>query len=177
MADYLWNFCCRQGASVLTHWLIVDPKFRFEKFGPKQLEISTYCTAQKVFRYLEPLRPALRVWQTDGQTDRQTNRQTRSQQIPRFTTSCGKKNEKHATNKNALIGLHDYILLLGVHRASETLRYHQLQLEYCCLHVLEDRQAPRDNWKGGSASIRSKQLNSLSRHYIVHMHRGSTARK
>jgi len=39
------------------------------KLGIKKLETSVYCTVWNVFRYSEPFRRELWVWQTDGETD------------------------------------------------------------------------------------------------------------
>jgi len=43
------------------------------KLGPKKLETLFFRMLQNAFRYFDPFRRGLRVWQTDRQRDRRTD--------------------------------------------------------------------------------------------------------
>jgi len=49
---------------------------QLRNFGLKKLKTSFYGVVQSIFRYREPFRRHLRVWQTHRRTDRQTEVQT-----------------------------------------------------------------------------------------------------
>jgi len=64
-------FACDSGYLSLTHSFGWISELTTTKFGVKELETSLYSMAWNIFRYLEPFRCGLRVWQTGRQTDGQ----------------------------------------------------------------------------------------------------------